>query len=380
MDREEARQHREMQQALAKGKAEEQETKRQTLVTEIHGASSCHKMMELLGAVDPEDVGIHSGRWETTMTLVERYPHIVFGLKDGLFVALHRDFFLDTLTMGFTKENLKGKIFWHMDARILGLSYPLEDSVPALPATKGRAILFDDEIRSYRMAYTAEVPNRMAVQKKVGGWIREISAAMGGERIVEDHIGLGPIPDDLVADSHLPLLGGLRLDFCQLEHMERKNKPTEAFCIRVVKGCEALHDALVERLVQHNKGAWAHPRNEIVGDGPQLIAVKGEAGCILWDPATDYAALRNAVTMSEHYMSYFIGPEGSNIRDLEKRIAKSRRGGEVRITPLCLPGSPQFPVIFATSRLLVKGEVDVLLEFIDETAEKMHPEIEYDPY
>ena len=374
MDREEARVQREAAAADARVKSKEQKVARKKLIDDVRAVQSLHGMMELLGAVDPKELDIHIGRWETTMILVERHPWIVFGLKDQLFTEPHQTAFDAPLMMGFNEEVLKGKVFWHMDGKILGQLYPVEDSVPAIPDPKGEARFHKDEIQGYRFVLTKRYPDRPAVQEVLNQWIREISEKMGGKKMVESHIGLGPIPDDLIAGSHLPLLDGLRVDFGQLEYMERPHRPTESFCLRVTEGCEGMQQMFIERLVKHNTEAWPLPK------GPQLVVVKGEAGCITWDPESGYEDLKIAITMSEHYMSYFIGPKGTNIRELEKRIAGYRRGDAVKITPVCLPGSPQIPVIFTTSRILEQGEVGVLVDFIDEKEAEMYPDSVYDAY
>lgn len=197
---------------------------------------------------------------------------------------------------------------------------------------------------------------------KLNEWIVKASLENNGKNILEEHLGI-KITEETVSNNCMPSLNfaynGIRaVDNNFSDRFARKNTMMQ-FTLIVAKGGEAMVDAVLKKLVDHNTALSPLPENPRYS----TYVVVTKTGCDLWDPSN--ALPKQTVMMSESAMPLFIGKGGRNIKQFNKD-EDIRNGG---IRPYCFTRDPTLPVIFFAPFFLDERRHAALLEYIKHTEE-----------
>lgn len=317
----------------------------------ILDAPDVEKMMEAIDNVAPEAAGIDPKKWLETLVVCRDYPELVYRFRDSLFGADRYTFEVACI----------GTFVWSaIHHGVVSLDYPAGFSKEPYPGARGPMLPVDtNDVYDFRLMMVDDV------HKKLDDWARTVSARHQAREAIEKKLGL-VIPEPVVDsfDGIRPKLRGIDVRIDKYEDIVRRKPRTISFSVRIMAGPvgERMLEDLLKMVVLHNTThARPYPPTE------WLVC---DSGCVRWAPGDDFP--EDTLVMSEHYMSYYMGKGGCNI----KQFAETN--GIYGVYPTCIPTSPQLPVVFLSKHRLGKGKISALKEYIADVKEDMHPT--YDPY
>lgn len=330
----------------------------EALLQAIETAPDVHVFMVSMDQCYPEAYDMDPGEWAAVVGWCKCNPAWAFSVRDNIVGALRRH----TLSLAQL-----GHIVWTtLKTKVVMVPYSADaPRVPCIPRVS------DHGPMCYRM-YVAPGQSRLDTLLMLNEWVRDISEDGGGRKLVKDAVGgIESVPCEMVRAFNTTF--GAGMFFSRVQDRARTLHPTIGFTITAIKGGEAMVSRLLERVLVHN---MRHVHNPCYPDGSSAWVVletplADGQGCVKWTvDSVNLSGLPDGVlARPEADASYTIGPNGRNIKRFNQ-VNKIEQGG---LRVVCLPASPQLPIIYMAPYMLTPLQCKAVVDMVRAVDNQVRP-------